>query len=180
MPIGERDPGALPNVVARLDTLRAGLLKDDLDQELRDLIRGVLEFAAVQHELNKRLWEGKKGFPVPHADAHIYGDDPIAGSLGGWGLSGIPVRTVSESTVFEKKDWLIRANAGAGAITITLPPVNDRPGRLVAVAKIDATRNAVTVDGNSTETIHGEESIDLVLQGEALSLISSTSGWVAA
>jgi len=79
MPVGVRDPGYLPNVLARVEAARRLLRKSDLDESTRVIIEGVLALATTQHELNKRLWEGSKGFAEPHADTHKGADDSVSG-----------------------------------------------------------------------------------------------------
>jgi hypothetical protein len=177
MTVGVRDPGYLPNVLARVEKTRALLAKGNLEADLREAIEAILALATTQHELNKRLWEGKKGVPEPHADSHIWGDDALGGNLGGGNLKNINVRTVTSSTTLLEDEWLIRADASGGAITVTLPPAADRPGRLVAVAKIDTVRaNEVTIAASGSDTIAGEASFDLRLESEVLSLISDEDG----
>ncbi len=78
MALGVRDPGYLPNVLARVEKTRLLLSKGGLEPDLREAIEGILALATTQHELNKRLWEGKKGFPHPHAETHTgSGGDPF-------------------------------------------------------------------------------------------------------
>lgn len=78
MALGVRDPGYLPNVLARIEKTRRLLEKPDLDPDLRQVVEGILAFGTTQHEHNKRIYEGTKGLPFPHADSHIPGaDDPL-------------------------------------------------------------------------------------------------------
>lgn len=178
MAVGPRNPGALPNVLARVEKTRLLLHKSEIKAEVRALVEAVLALATTQHELNKRLWEGKKGSPEPHGDTHIYGDDAIGGVLGGKPLVLIPVRTVTSATTVGDDDWLIRADASGGAFTVTLPPASDRPGRLVAVAKVDDSLNAVTISPSGADTLAGDaESFDLLAESEVLSLISNGADW---
>lgn len=79
MPLNDRNPGALPNVAARCEEARTLLAKAKLDPDLKALVTSVLSFAQTQHELNKRLWESRKGLTAPHHETHMGGDDSIAG-----------------------------------------------------------------------------------------------------
>jgi hypothetical protein len=81
MPLGVRNPGALPNVLARVEGLRASLGDKDLDEGVRIAIDGILRFAQTQHELNKRLWESKKGNTEHHAETHKGADDNLSGLI---------------------------------------------------------------------------------------------------
>lgn len=177
MALGVRDPGALPNVFARVQQARQLRQHEGLDRALATVIQALSDFALTQSELNKRLWESNRGLPAPHAESHIYGDDAIGGNLGGDTLTGIGYKDVSADYTFEKHVWLVRADASGGNVTVTLPPASYRPGRIAAVAKVDDTVNLVTIDGNVAEEIAGEASFDLLLGGETLSLISNGTTW---
>lgn len=80
MAIGVRDPGSLPDVFARVEIARQLLQDRRLDKDVRTVVEAVIALALTQHELNKRLWEGKKGTGEPHADTHKGGDDQVVGS----------------------------------------------------------------------------------------------------
>ena len=79
MPLGPRNPGYLPNVLARVEKTRRLLGELDADDNARVLAEGVIALATTQHELNKRLWEGAKGFAEPHALTHMGADDSVSG-----------------------------------------------------------------------------------------------------
>lgn len=178
MPLGDRNPGSLPNVFARVEAARALLGKRDLDEQVRTVVTSLVALATTQAELNKRLWESNRGLPVPHAESHIHGDDAIGGDLGDSGLVGINVKTVSFDYTFEKDVWLVRGDASGGDITIKLPPASDRPGRLVAVSKVDDSVHYVTIRPSSGNLLaEASEDFSLRRQSEVLSLISNGSDW---
>lgn len=76
-----------------------------------------------------------------------------------------------------KSDFTILANASAASITITLPatPLN---GEFYNIKKIDATQNAVVVDGNG-HTIDGAATASIIAQWQNLQLQYelSTTAW---
>lgn len=74
-------------------------------------------------------------------------------------------------------DYLILANATGGAITVTLPPAAENEGRVIAVKKTDVSVNAVTVDGNGSETIDGATTKALASQYDVATVFSDGSGW---
>lgn len=84
MPLNVRNPGALPNVYAHCAEARALLQDQKLDKSVRKAVEALLALASTQHELNKRLWESKKGVPEPHSDSHMglpgLVDDSISGT----------------------------------------------------------------------------------------------------
>lgn len=56
-------------------------------------------------------------------------------------------RSVSTATTATTSDYTIRADATAAAFSVTLP-ASPVLGQVINVKKIDASANAVTVDGN--------------------------------
>lgn len=51
--------------------------------------------------------------------------------------------------------FIVLADASAGGITINLPPAEVAAGYVYAVKKSDSSGNAVTIDGDGSETIDG-------------------------
>jgi hypothetical protein len=80
MAVNVRDPGSLPNVFARVERARVLLSGRKLDGDVREIVESLVALASTQHELNKRLWESKKGSPEPHAETHKAGDDDLTGA----------------------------------------------------------------------------------------------------
>lgn len=74
-------------------------------------------------------------------------------------------------------DQLLLADAVGGAITLTLPAAATYAGRQFRIKKIDATLNAVTVDGNGAETIDGAASVVLSLQHETVTVVCDGTEW---
>ena len=102
----------------------------------------------------------------------------------GW----IVVRTLSESFVLTKTtaytvvlaDFAktILCDASGGAFTVTLPAAATAgDGYKVTVKKSDSSANAVTVDGNSSETIDGATTKALSSQYDAIVLACDGSNW---
>jgi len=52
-------------------------------------------------------------------------------------------------------DYTIICDCSSGVITVALPAAASNTDRIINVKKIDSTANAVTIDGNSAETIDG-------------------------
>jgi hypothetical protein len=79
----------------------------------------------------------------------------------------------------QKNDSAIVANAVSGPITINLLPAADCRGKRISVKKIDASANAVTIDGDGGETIDGVTTKSTTTQYVTLSLFPdpSTSVW---
>jgi len=74
--------------------------------------------------------------------------------------------------------FYVRADATAGAITVTLPTASDLGGRQILVCKVDSSGNAVTVQRRGTDTIESGTSVTLSAQWDKTLLISNdVSGW---
>jgi len=74
-------------------------------------------------------------------------------------------------------DWLVLCDAAAGAITVDLLTAASKGGREITIKKIDASTNAVTVDPAGSETVEGETTGQLTLEGESWTLVSDGTNW---
>ncbi len=70
---------------------------------------------------------------------------------------------------------LILADATSGVITVTFLPASMIKGVLYIVKKIDASGNAITLDGNGSETIDGASTASLASQYDVLRVVSDGS-----
>ena len=84
--------------------------------------------------------------------------------------------TVTESD----RDKVILVDATSGAVTITLlAAATAGDGFRVVIKKIDSSGNAVTIDGNLSETIDGNTTSTLATQYDSDNLICNGSNWYA-
>lgn len=74
-------------------------------------------------------------------------------------------------------DDLILVNATGGAVTVNLPAAASSSGKILAVQKTDSSTNAVTLDGNSSETIAGLTTYALSANKEFIVLQCDGSNW---
>ena len=74
-------------------------------------------------------------------------------------------------------NFLVMIDCSAGDITITLPESASHNDRVYTIKKIDSSNHKVTIDANSTETIDGEETIDLNLQYQYLTIVCDGTEW---
>lgn len=72
---------------------------------------------------------------------------------------------------------LLLVSASAGAVTITLPPVNEQKHRVLTIKKTDSTANAVTIDANGSETIDGALTTSLTTQWQSRTLQCDGAAW---
>lgn len=88
-------------------------------------------------------------------------------------------RTVAVSGPLTIDDQVVYANAGGGAINVTLPDPALFKFNTVTVQKTDGTGNLVTVLPFAAETINGAPSFPIPSQYEAGSFYSDGVNWSA-
>jgi hypothetical protein len=89
----------------------------------------------------------------------------------------VRTRPVAASDNFWPDDYLVVCNATSGVVTMTLPAAAASQGRKLVAKKIDASANAVTVDGNGAETVDGAASVSITAQYDSVSVISDGTTW---
>lgn len=77
-------------------------------------------------------------------------------------------RAVTAATTLDFADGIVEVNATGGAVTITLPLLDNAgkvpSGKLYKVMKTDSSANVVTVSANTGQTINGAASVALTAQ----------------
>jgi hypothetical protein len=117
-------------------------------------------------------WRGILGIPV------AFEKDP---DVLAWAeaMIGDPlIRSVTASFTIDRTDRTVLCNATGGAITATLPPAAACKGFPVTIKKTDASGNAVTVDGNASETIDGAANYPLAAQWNSVTVQSDGTNFV--
>jgi hypothetical protein len=74
------------------------------------------------------------------------------------------VKSVTTTYSAEATDSTILCNATSAAFTVTLPKAASCKGHVLILKKTDASANAVTIDGNGSETIDGAATASLAAQ----------------
>lgn len=95
--------------------------------------------------------------------------------------SGLKVKTraTSATTVTHATtDEVILASGGSGAVTVNLVTAIGNTGLRLTVVKSDAGANAVTLDGNSSETINGAATLALAAQFDRATIVSDGANWI--
>jgi hypothetical protein len=100
-------------------------------------------------------------------------DLPAAGRAVIAGTISTKTTTYSATTA----DYILLADATGGAFSITLPAVATSSGCVLHVKKIDASGNAVTLDGNASETIDGATTLAMSTQYQSYSIACNGSAW---
>lgn len=83
----------------------------------------------------------------------------------------------TDSPYSPQRETVILCDASGGAITINLPQISTDYGRVLFIVKIDASANAITIDGFGAETIGGNVTLDLTEQNQGIQIIAIGSYW---
>lgn len=87
--------------------------------------------------------------------------------------------TASKTTTYSATngDDVIPCDATAGAFTVNLPAAASNAGVALTIIKTDSSVNAITVDGNASETIDGLTTRTLNTQYESIRIICDGTTW---
>ena len=86
-------------------------------------------------------------------------------------------RVVTANTTATSTDYGISCDATSGAISVTLPTITGIAGQRYQIDKLDASANAVTILGYSSETIDDQPTLVLTQQYESKVLKATADGW---
>lgn len=87
-------------------------------------------------------------------------------------------RTVTKTADYTAADEIvILCDASDNDITITLPVAATYTDRVYYIKKIDGSEHTITIDGNSTEAIDGDETQIITTQYVSLTVCSDGSNW---
>lgn len=109
-------------------------------------------------------------------DATAWAYDNLLGQMREWTPRRKP-RTVTASGMVNPLDDLVRVDTTAGAVTMTLETAVGCDGRQHTFKKIDASGNAMTLDGAGAETIDGAATKATTTQYVSFSIKSNGIGW---
>ena len=98
--------------------------------------------------------------------------------MSGLDNTSLTVRAVTATTTATANDFVILADPSGGAITVNLPAVaTTQPGRQYTI-RTTGTTNAVTIDGNASETIDGSATKTLASGAiHAATVVSDGTAW---
>ena len=101
------------------------------------------------------------------------------GALGQAAFTGLHlgIRTVSSAPTITAADYTINVDCTSAAITVALPAVATNIWRIMIFKKIDSSANALTIDGNASETIDGALTKSTVVQYDVIRIQSNGSAW---
>ncbi|MDG1516992.1 MAG: hypothetical protein P8Q42_03105, partial [Flavobacteriales bacterium] len=109
------------------------------------------------------------------ADAVGIGTTSPASTIDIQGSMGLKVTTITSATTLDQTHNVVLCNTGS--YTVTLPAAASNTGKVYYIKNIDSDGDYFTIDGNSTETIDGDETFELLAYNHAVRIISDGSGW---
>lgn len=90
----------------------------------------------------------------------------------------VPIAAKTTAYTATADDFLITGDATSAAFTVTLPAASTVTGLVLCIIKIDASGNAVTIDGSGSETINGSATLALSSQWSKATIVSDGSNWI--
>lgn len=101
---------------------------------------------------------------------------------GGWNVLDVPsnLTVVTKTTTYTAttSDDVILVDSTSGAFTVTLYAASGNAGAKLTFIKISSDTNAVTIDGNASETINGNTTTTVDTQYEKLTLVCDGTNWL--
>jgi len=94
-----------------------------------------------------------------------------------WRIWGAASRTITASGAATLNDDMIRVDATAGPVAVTLPAIATAFGKDIKIKKVDSSLNPVIVAGNGSELIDFANTFELNNPGEAVDVRGATSVW---
>lgn len=133
--------------------------------------------SGANDQLGKGIWSVNTGSGL--VQALEIGSDLLATFAGSISTKGFDANLVTKTGAYTltSSDYTVICNATGGAFTITLPTAASHTGRIYYIKKIDSSANAVTVDGDSSETIDDSTTAVLTAQYESITIQSDGSEW---
>lgn len=99
------------------------------------------------------------------------------GDIGGGGGALNYVSTSTTPYNITTANAILDVDASGGAKTVNLFAASGNSGRVLTITKTDSSSNKVTIDGNSTETIDGSTTLELLIQGDSVTIYCDGSNW---
>lgn len=111
----------------------------------------------------------------PLTETDVQGQlDEIAGLLGG---GNVAVTSKTTTYTITTSDAVVLCSASGGAFTVTLPTAVGNTGKIFHIKKTDSSANAVTIDGDGSETIDGAATKAVQIQYQSFTLVSDGTNW---
>lgn len=96
---------------------------------------------------------------------------------GFWAKNDTGITSVTTTYTALDTDKTIFCDATSAAFTVTLPAAASNVGRIYVIQKTDSGGNAVTIDGNASETINGSTTASVSTQWQSYQIQSNGTNW---
>jgi hypothetical protein len=121
--------------------------------------------------INNSGLTGNRTFTLPDRAGQI----AVSGGMVKTGYQSVSTTPVTLSAT---TDQLVKVDATGGARTVNLPAASGNSGLFYTIIKSDSSANAVTIDGNSSETINGATTFVLTAQYQSVVIWCDGSNWL--
>jgi hypothetical protein len=101
----------------------------------------------------------------------------LKGSGAAAASSSLTITAKTTTYTITTDDDVVTGDSSGGAFSFTLPTAVGNSGKVYHIKKIDSSANAVTIDGDGTETIDGATTRDLLFQYDSISIVSDNANW---
>lgn len=102
---------------------------------------------------------------------------PSGGGSGGGGAGNLVVQAKTTTFTASTSDDAYLCDTSSGAYTATLPTAAGNSGKVFTFIKTTTDTNALTVDGDGSETINLLANLQLTRFGEYLTVVSNNTNW---
>jgi hypothetical protein len=121
---------------------------------------------------------GSYTITLPTATASQTGMSLVSDTSSTWSYRYAEKTTAKSTTYLATGDeTTILCDASGAAFTVTLPAAASFTGKHYNIKKTDSSVNAVTVDGNASETIDGATTRTITIQYESIRIVCDGSNW---
>lgn len=91
----------------------------------------------------------------------------------------VAAKTTGYTSTVSDHGALIPVDATAGTVTVTLPAAGTvEAGWWVAFKKVSTNTNSMQLDGNSTETIDGTQTVSTIIAQDVFTVVSDGTNWL--
>lgn len=172
--------GVDPFVVAA--DLREALEAVDLDVEAVENAQGGglaahLADAEAAHPASAISYAGSTNLASNNVEAALDELDAEKAAAGAVTPRFLAVLAVAANQVLTDAHDVVLVDASGGARTITLPDAAGRTGRVYYIKKVDATANAVIIDGDGADTVDGQATHSITTSLESRTVVSDGANW---
>lgn len=114
---------------------------------------------------------------APGTSGNVLKSDGTQWTSGTFTQANLAVTSKTSGYTATGSDDVIICNASGGAFTITLPAAASNTGKMLKIIKTGSDFNAITIDGNASETIDGTTTVQISLPGDSIDIVCDGSNW---